>query len=56
MERQPKIATLRAAEAALVAEPLIGSQRISEFLCDTLGIALIAGAIDPTLHRNRVNA
>ncbi len=54
--RQPNMATPRVGYAALMAEPMIASQRTSEFVCDRLDIALTADAIDPTLYRNRVNA
>jgi hypothetical protein len=53
LERQPNMMTLRVGYAALVARPLTESQRVGEFLCGELNIAMTA-AEDPTLCRNRL--
>lgn len=53
MERQPKIATLRAGEAALVVEPSVQLQLFNEFLLSRVAPFTMAEAVNPLSYRNR---
>lgn len=53
LDRQPNMATLRVGYSALVAEPLVQSQLIGEFIGCNVATVTMAEAVDPLLYRNR---
>jgi hypothetical protein len=53
LERQPNVAALRVRYKALVERPADEVARLNEFLGGRLDVARAAGAVDPSLYRNR---
>ena len=53
LEQQPHIALLRVSYVALIADPQQMAREISQFLGGTADASAMAGAINPSLYRNR---
>jgi hypothetical protein len=56
LQRQPHIAVLRVRYKALVERPEAEVARVNEFLGGRLDVSRAAGAVDPSLYRNRAAA
>jgi hypothetical protein len=52
--QQPNMAVLRISYHDLIAGPEAAARRLAEFLGGQLDVAAMAGAVDPTLYRNRL--
>lgn len=53
LKRAPHIDTLRLQYAQVVREPRVAARRIAHFLRRPMDVETMAGAVDPSLYRNR---